>query len=125
MAIKRAAVLLYGIGSYAIGVSSLVAWILYMLGVLPFLGVGLHLPTAAAVAFNRFDRHPIMSGALIGMWVAPTMQLDHLLFAATATVYIVMGGSVEAHRVFQRANQVVPTGRAGLSRRGGGGVVWP
>jgi protein-S-isoprenylcysteine O-methyltransferase Ste14 len=39
----------------------------------------------------RFDRHPIMTGALIGMWVTPHMRLDHLLFAATATVYLVIG----------------------------------
>ena len=39
----------------------------------------------------RFDRHPIMTGALIGMWITPRMQLDHLLFAGLGTVYIVIG----------------------------------
>ena len=38
-----------------------------------------------------FDRHPIMTGILIGMWVRPTMTLDHLLFAAGSTVYIWIG----------------------------------
>lgn len=39
----------------------------------------------------RFDRHPIMTGALLGMWITPHMQLDHLLFAGLGTVYIVIG----------------------------------
>lgn len=208
--VKRAAVLFYGIGSYAVGVAALMAWTLSMLDVLPFKGGGLHLTGGAAAIFNlalmigfgfqhsimarpafkekwtklvhpaaerstfvlatglalgpiivlwqpmsttiwdvnsslfsgliiavavagwaylflatfainhfelfglqqvyqyfrgqtvtsvpfkerlmyRFDRHPIMTGALVGMWLAPHMRLDHLLFAAFATVYIMIG----------------------------------
>jgi protein-S-isoprenylcysteine O-methyltransferase Ste14 len=43
----------------------------------------------------RFDRHPIMTGALIGMWATPLMRVDHLLFASFATVYIMVGVSFE------------------------------
>ncbi len=39
----------------------------------------------------RFDRHPIMTGVLVGMWVTPTMRLDHLLFAAGSTLYVWIG----------------------------------
>ena len=39
----------------------------------------------------RFDRHPIMTGVLIGVWVTPTMTMDHLLFAAGITVYVWIG----------------------------------
>ena len=39
----------------------------------------------------RFDRHPIMTGVLIGLWVTPTMTLDHLLFAAGSTLYVWVG----------------------------------
>jgi len=39
----------------------------------------------------RFDRHPIMTGVLIGMWVTPTMRMDHLLFAAGCSVYVCIG----------------------------------
>jgi protein-S-isoprenylcysteine O-methyltransferase Ste14 len=39
----------------------------------------------------RFDRHPIMSGALLGMWVTPTMTLGHLLFAVGFSLYVVVG----------------------------------
>jgi len=39
----------------------------------------------------RFDRHPIMSGILIGLWATPTMRLDHLLFAIGCSVYVCIG----------------------------------
>lgn len=39
----------------------------------------------------RFDRHPIMTGALLGMWITPTMTLGHLLFALGFSLYIVVG----------------------------------
>lgn len=39
----------------------------------------------------RFDRHPIMTGALIGMWIAPTMTLGHFVFASAFSIYIVVG----------------------------------
>jgi protein-S-isoprenylcysteine O-methyltransferase Ste14 len=39
----------------------------------------------------RFDRHPIMTGALLGMWLTPTMTLDHLVFAIGFSLYIVIG----------------------------------
>lgn len=38
-----------------------------------------------------FDRHPIMTGVLVGLWVTPTMALDHLLFAAGSTLYVWVG----------------------------------
>ena len=49
----------------------------------------------------RFDRHPIMTGILIGIWVTPTMTLDHLLFAAGSTVYVWIGVHFE-ERSLQR-----------------------
>lgn len=39
----------------------------------------------------RFDRHPIMSGALLGMWITPTMTLGHLVFAIGFSLYIIVG----------------------------------
>lgn len=49
----------------------------------------------------RFDRHPIMTGILIGIWATPTMTLDHLLFAAGCTVYVWIGVFFE-ERTLQR-----------------------
>jgi methanethiol S-methyltransferase len=68
----------------------------------------------------RFDRHPIMSGLLVGLWVTPTMTLDHLLFAAGTTVYIWIGVHFEEralHRQWgrqyeeyrERVGTLVPT----------------
>ena len=39
----------------------------------------------------RFDRHPIMTGMLVGLWVTPTMRLGHLLFAVGSTLYVWIG----------------------------------
>lgn len=39
----------------------------------------------------RFDRHPIMSGALLGMWATPRMTLGHLLFSLGFSLYIIVG----------------------------------
>lgn len=43
----------------------------------------------------RFDRHPIMTGALIGMWFTPSMTVDHLAFASFYSLYIVFGVAIE------------------------------
>ncbi|MFG1500979.1 hypothetical protein ABMA70_12295 [Halobacteriovorax sp. XZX-3] len=42
-----------------------------------------------------FDRHPIMTGALIGMWFTPQMTVDHLMFSGIFSAYIIAGVSVE------------------------------
>lgn len=39
----------------------------------------------------RFDRHPIMTGILVGVWVTPDMTVGRLLFAATCSIYVVFG----------------------------------
>jgi protein-S-isoprenylcysteine O-methyltransferase Ste14 len=39
----------------------------------------------------RIDRHPIMTGVLVGLWATPEMTLGHLLFAAGFSLYVVIG----------------------------------
>jgi protein-S-isoprenylcysteine O-methyltransferase Ste14 len=67
----------------------------------------------------RFDRHPIMTGLLIGLWVTPDMTVGRLLFAAASSIYVVIGvhfeerslrrqwgGVYEAYR--RRVGTIVP-----------------
>ena len=39
----------------------------------------------------RYIRHPIMTGAFIGIWFTPVMTLGHLLFALGMSSYILIG----------------------------------
>ena len=76
----------------------------------------------------RFDRHPIMTGILIGIWVTPAMTVDHLLFAAGSTVYVWIGVFFEERslqrqwgRLYEvyreRVGTVVPTFTSRRSKR--------
>ena len=60
----------------------------------------------------RFDRHPIMTGALLGMWAAPHMSVDHLLFASFATVYIAIGVSFEERALLREWGETYAKYRA-------------
>lgn len=50
----------------------------------------------------RFDRHPIMTGALIGLWSTPVMRLDHLVLALGFTAYVVVGVTIEERDLRRR-----------------------
>ncbi len=43
----------------------------------------------------RFDRHPLMSGILIGLWCTPSMTVGRLVLAAGFSAYIVIGVAME------------------------------
>lgn len=49
-----------------------------------------HLPFRT-VALYRYIRHPIMTGAFIGIWFTPVMTVGHLLFTTGMSVYILIG----------------------------------
>jgi len=45
----------------------------------------------------RLIRHPLMAGFVVIFWAAPYMTTGHLLFAAVATAYILVGIRFEEH----------------------------
>lgn len=84
----------------------------------------------------RFDRHPIMTGLLVGIWVTPTMTLGHLLFAAGCSVYVWIGVYFEERSLRRqwgrryeeycdRVGTIVPTfsGRPSRKASGSGAVA--
>ena len=53
----------------------------------------------------RVDRHPIMTGLLVGIWVTPEMTLGHLLFAVVASVYVAVGVHFEERALLRQWGQ--------------------
>ena len=43
----------------------------------------------------RFDRHPLMTGAMVGLWSTPDMRVDNLVLALAMTLYVIIGVSME------------------------------
>ena len=60
----------------------------------------------------RHIRHPLMAGFLIVFWSAPVMTAGHLLFAATATGYILAGIAFEEHDLLQGLGETYAAYRA-------------
>jgi protein-S-isoprenylcysteine O-methyltransferase Ste14 len=60
-------------------------------------GAVYHPPPFTERALYRWIRHPLMTGFVIIFWAAPVMTTGHLLFAAAATGYILLGIRFEEH----------------------------
>jgi protein-S-isoprenylcysteine O-methyltransferase Ste14 len=62
-------------------------------------------PAFSERSLYRWIRHPLMAGFVIAFWSGPSMSVGHLLFAAGATGYIVLGIALEEHDLHQHLGQ--------------------
>ncbi|HMK69222.1 MAG TPA: isoprenylcysteine carboxylmethyltransferase family protein, partial [Stellaceae bacterium] len=60
-----------------------------------FFGRDLPPPNFHTPSLYRYVRHPIYLSFLLALWPTPAMSLGHLLFAAGATGYILVGIQLE------------------------------
>ena len=91
----HAATVLFFVGWAIMGAANLEIGHAELMGLLPAYRAWRNQPDPTpglrARFLYRLVRHPIQLGILIGIWAAPTMSASHLLFAATMTVYILIG----------------------------------
>lgn len=50
----------------------------------------------------KFDRHPIMTGVLLGLWSTPAMGVDRLALALGLTAYMVFGVAIEERTLIHK-----------------------
>lgn len=83
-------------------------------------------PAFKSRSFYRLVRHPLMAGWIVSFWATPRMTAGHLLFAAVATLYILVAivieerDLLEAHgETYARYRREVPMLVPFLKPRGG------
>ncbi len=75
-------------------------------------GVRYRPPPFTERGLYRRIRHPLMAGFVVVFWAAPTMTIGHLLFAATATGYILAGIAFEERDLTLSLGQTYTSYRA-------------
>jgi methanethiol S-methyltransferase len=69
-------------------------------------------PSFTERGLYRRIRHPLMAGFAVVFWSAPTMTAGHLLFAVTATGYILAGIAFEEHDLTRSLGETYTSYRA-------------
>jgi len=79
---------------------------------LPARGAGYRPVPFTERGLYRRIRHPLMTGFLIVFWTAPAMTVGHLVFAAAATGYILVGIAFEERDLLAQLGQEYRSYRA-------------
>jgi protein-S-isoprenylcysteine O-methyltransferase Ste14 len=116
-----------GIGAGVLLTGYVVGWLLalgstFMINHAELFGLRQAWPAARGVPYTptafterslyRWIRHPLMAGFIIAFWCSPSMSVGHLLLAAGATGYIIVGVALEERDLQRQLGQAYAAYRA-------------
>ncbi len=78
----------------------------HFLGLSQLLGDDAQQPKLVTTGLYRWVRHPLYTAGLMIIWFTPVMTENHLAFAVSLTIYIIVGARHEEQRLLADHGQV-------------------